>query len=318
MYRDYAPKGVQFHFVYKTLAHPENNGYVNPVTTEERLLHIREAKRIFDGVTIPWLCDNMQNDLKHQLGGLNNPEFIFDPKGKIVRLRDWSSPDELRADLEQLVGRAAKTTSVRDLNLNIKKTATPTAPKGIVPKLPLSGRMQPITAIANTEKSRSPFYAKLRAEADSSLLRTGSGKLYVAFHLDPLLNVCWNNLAKPVEYKITSSGVAKIRPSAGKGPKVEAASDSDPREFLLDISAWKKDQPLALEVRYFACNKEEGWCRPVTQTYELQLTVDADAGTVRSRSGGGRGGFRGGQGGGRGGGRGGFRGAPGNRRRPGP
>ncbi len=238
MYRDYAPKGVQFHFVYKTLAHPENNGYVNPVTVEERLLHIKEAKRVFDGVTIPWLADNIDNDLKNQLGGLNNPEFIFDPQGKIIRLRDWSSPDQLRQDLAKLVGASATTTTVRQLGLKIKDMATPTAKKGVVPKLQLSGPMQPIKAVANTEESKSPFYAKLRAEADSTLLSKGSGKLYIGFHLDPLLSVCWNNLAKPVEYSITSRGKVTVDPAVGSGPKVDVESDSDPREFLVGINGW--------------------------------------------------------------------------------
>ena len=85
IYRDYASKGVQFYFVYKTLAHPENDGYLNLLTLTERLMHIQEAKRTFKGATLPWLCDNMANDLKKALGGLNNPEFISDPEGKIVR-----------------------------------------------------------------------------------------------------------------------------------------------------------------------------------------------------------------------------------------
>ena len=221
------PKGVQFHFVYKTLAHPENNGYVNPVTVEERLLHIREAKRVFEGVTIPWLADNMENDLKNKLGGLNNPEFVFDPDGKIVRLRDWSSPDQLREDLEKLVGASKETTTVRELDLKVKNMATPTAKKGVVPRIQLPGPLQPIKAAANTEGSRSPFFAKLRAEADATLLDKGTGKLYLGFNLDPLLNVCWNNLAKPVEYTITASGQANISPASGTGPKVEAESDSD-------------------------------------------------------------------------------------------
>ena len=46
VYRDYAPKDVRFSYLCKALAHPEPNGYVNPVTLEEHLMHIEEAKRI--------------------------------------------------------------------------------------------------------------------------------------------------------------------------------------------------------------------------------------------------------------------------------
>ena len=257
-------------------------------------MHIREAKRVFGGLTIPWLADNLDNDLKHQLGGLNNPEFIFDPAGKIVRLRDWSSPDQLRQDLVKLVG-SADQTSVRELGLKIEKMAKPSAKLGVVPRIRIPGPMQPIKATPNTKSSKAPFYAKLRAEADASLLSKGNGRLYLGFHLDPLFEVCWNNLAAPVEYSITGGNGTKIEPASGAGPKVNVESDADPREFLLQIGDWKKDATLTLEVRYFACNKKAGWCRPVTQTYELQLTRDQDAGIVRARSGGGRGrgGFRG-------------------------
>jgi hypothetical protein len=60
IYRDYVPKGVKFYYLYKSLAHPELLGYVGPVTFEERLMHIQEAKRTL-GSEITWLCDTMSN-----------------------------------------------------------------------------------------------------------------------------------------------------------------------------------------------------------------------------------------------------------------
>jgi hypothetical protein len=30
--RDYSDRGVKFYYIYKALAHPENNGYVTPFT----------------------------------------------------------------------------------------------------------------------------------------------------------------------------------------------------------------------------------------------------------------------------------------------
>ena len=42
--RDYSPRGVRFFYVYKALAHPELNGYVQPVTLDERLMHVEEAE----------------------------------------------------------------------------------------------------------------------------------------------------------------------------------------------------------------------------------------------------------------------------------
>ncbi|MFT6179569.1 MAG: hypothetical protein ACJA1W_001917 [Akkermansiaceae bacterium] len=92
---------------------------------------------------MPWLCDNMAGDLEKALGGANNSEFIFDPDGKIVVLRDWSSPRQLRADLEKLVGPVEKATSVADLKLSDKVPA-PAAARGIVPRLDVPEGLQSI------------------------------------------------------------------------------------------------------------------------------------------------------------------------------
>ena len=84
VHRDYSPKGVEFYYLYKALAHPELNGYINPVTLEERLMHIAEAKRTL-GSEITWLADRMDNELKHALGNRPNSEFLLDPKGKVLK-----------------------------------------------------------------------------------------------------------------------------------------------------------------------------------------------------------------------------------------
>ena len=101
--RDYAAKGVKFYYIYKALAHPETNGYVTPFNLKERLMHVAEAKRTL-GSRFSWICDSMDNDLKHALGDRPNSEFVVDPKGEIVVSRSWSSPNELREDLANLVG----------------------------------------------------------------------------------------------------------------------------------------------------------------------------------------------------------------------
>jgi hypothetical protein len=84
VFRDYAPKGVKFYYIYKTLAHPEYIGYVNPFTLEERLMHVAEAKRTL-GMEIPWLVDNMENTLKEVLSKrFSNAELIVDAQGKVI------------------------------------------------------------------------------------------------------------------------------------------------------------------------------------------------------------------------------------------
>lgn len=84
--RHYAAKGVRFYYIYKALAHPEINGFISPFTLEERLMHVREAKQRL-GTRFRWLCDTMDNDLKHALGDRPNSEFVIDPEGRVVRKR---------------------------------------------------------------------------------------------------------------------------------------------------------------------------------------------------------------------------------------
>ncbi len=111
MYRDYRDRDVNFYYVYKSLAHPEINGYVMPFSVEERLAHITEFKKI-TGSELPWICDTMDNEFQKGFGGAPNGEFIIDPEGTIVRKRFWSNPRTLRSDLQVLVGPVENPTTI--------------------------------------------------------------------------------------------------------------------------------------------------------------------------------------------------------------
>lgn len=283
IYRDYAPKGVNFYYIYKiykTLAHPELDGYIEPFSLEERLMHVKEAQRTL-GSEITWISDSMSNDLKHALGDSPNSEFVVDPEGKIVRMRAWSRPDELRRDLEQLIGPVENPTRVSDLNLKIEAPPKVNA-SGVVPRVTVPGRMMPVKI--EPQSSSQPFYMKLRAEVDQRFLREGEGVLYLGFHPDPLYHVHWNNLVDPVRYEITTPDGVTVSPATGEGPKVEEPADIDPREFLVEIKkSGDSQEPLQLAVRYFACNDEEGWCIAISQEYAISLELDRDGGRTRSR-----------------------------------
>ena len=140
-----------------------------------------------------------------------------------------------------------------------------------------------------TESNR---YAKLRPEADQELLRTGSGQLYLGFRQDPILGAEWNNLATPPKYRITADGVT-ITPTMAEAERLSVESDTEPREFLVDVKNWEAGKPIKVEIQYFACNKKKGWCKPVTQEFTVWLEQDRTAGMVAGRShfpgGGGRG-----------------------------
>jgi hypothetical protein len=275
IYRDYAPKGVKFYYLYKSLAHSELLGYVGPVTFEERLMHIQEAKRTL-GTEIPWLSDTMTNDLKHAIGDASNSEYVLDPQGKIVRMRNWSNPDLLRKDLEALAGPVSKPITVADLHMKVEPPPK-TAPTGIVPRLKLPAKQfLPLRTQAQVAKSKHPFYTKLRAEGDLGLVRTGAGKMYLGFFLDPIYGVHWNNEVAPVQYEIVAPKGVSVSPVKAAGPKVKQAADADPREFLVEVNRGTSKQPLEMKLRYFACT--DVWCVPVTQEYRITWDVDRDGG----------------------------------------
>ena len=114
--RDYTPKGVQFYYLYKQLAHPELSNYIEPFTLDERLMHVKQAE-VQLGSRIPWITDGMTNELKHALGDMSNAEFIVDPEGRVLERRAWSDPKALRRDLERLIRPVETPTQVSDLDM---------------------------------------------------------------------------------------------------------------------------------------------------------------------------------------------------------
>tara|TARA_B110000495_G_C23026355_1_gene610000 strand:- start:1285 stop:2430 length:1146 start_codon:yes stop_codon:yes gene_type:complete len=267
--RDYKSKGVKFFYIYKALAHPETNGYITPFNLKERLMHVAEAKQTL-GSRIPWICDNMNNDLKHALGNRPNSEFIIDPDGKIVVTRDWSSPGELRSDLNRLVGSVTKPTEISDLKMPTRKPPEK-APTGVVKRLAIPDQLSPRKT--TVKESEVPHYAKLRAEM-------GNGKLYLGFFLDPLYKVHWNNKAPALTYTINTPSGVTVTPAEGKSATVQVDADADPREFLVSVDG-RSSEPITVTVKYFACDDAETFCVPVTQEYLVSFDRDPDGGTRR-------------------------------------
>lgn len=222
----------------------------------------------------------MNNDLKHALGDRPNSEFILDPQGRIVVLRDWSRPESLRKDLEKLVGPVANPTRPEDLDLKIE-IDQPTYKKGIVKRPALPQQMRPLKV--TPAESKDPFFVKLRVEVESSVQRNGAGKVYLGFHLDPIHHVHWNNLAAPLEYEILDLKKDVLSPAKGRFDKVDVESDIDPREFVLTANGLTdaEQKSFRVRVRYFACSDIEGWCKPFTQEYQVSLEADPDGGSAR-------------------------------------
>lgn len=241
-------------------------------------MHVEEARRVL-GSEIGWIADNMANELKHALGNRQNSEYVLDPEGRILRARAWSDPDQLRRDLAEFVGPVENPTEVSDLNMQVMP-APEHAKTGVVPRIEKPGTYRTLISRPQLAKTDEPFYTKLRAEADQDLLRSGEGKLYLAFLLDPLHGVHWNNLAPAMDVELSASEGVRITPAKLQGPKVEEDGDADPREFLVHVKRGDSQEPLGMRFRYFACT--DTWCKPVTQEYLITWEVDRDAGRVRS------------------------------------
>ncbi|MEE9571285.1 MAG: hypothetical protein V3W02_06255 [Gammaproteobacteria bacterium] len=274
--RDYSPQGVVFYYIYKPLAHPEYNNYIAPVTIEERLMHVEEAKRVL-GTSFNWLADTMDNVFHDAMGKTPNSELVIDPDGVIVVARAWSDPEQLRRDMERLIGPVDHPTMIADLDLPTQPLP-PTVAKGIVPRIDKPAGMLPIEIAPVLDSTDIPFYVKIRAEGDPGILANGTGTMYLGFHLDPLYRVHWNNEAGPVEYELTPPPGVTVTPAQGVGPDVEAPADADPREFLVDVTADSVDEPLVLDVFYFACDDALTFCIPVNQSYRVYLQQDMNHG----------------------------------------
>ena len=246
-----------------------------PVTLQERMMHIQEAKRTL-GTDMDWLSDSMTNDLKHAIGDASNSEFVLDPEGRIVRMRLWSDPEVLREDLVALVGPVDNPTSIADLDMEVAPPPEE-APTGVVERIELDSDFHPLVARPELSKTKTPFYVKLRAAAENELLRTGKGELYVGFFLDPIYQVHWNNEVAPVQYQIDVPEGMSISPDRAQGPTPEVPSDADPREFVLEVDRGTSTEPVRMTFNYYACT--EIWCNPVRQEYLISWDIDRDSGT---------------------------------------
>ena len=305
---DYRDKGVQFYFLFQSLTHPENWGYVQPTSIQERFAQIDHAEDLLK-TSIPWLADTMDNEMKLHFGMTPNSQFVFDQDGTILHRASWGRGSSMREWLTELVGPSQNITTVAELDMPSFGSQRTNPNSVLIERKSVDGVAVPLKVAAGGEeieaealKSRaygeSNRYAKLRPEADQQLINTGTGKLYLGFRQDPILGAKWNNLAAPPKYRITADGVT-VTPTMAEAEKLDVESDTEPREFLVDVQNWEAGKPIKVEIQYFACNKEEGWCKPVTQDFTVWLEQDSTAGMVNGRShfpgGGGRaGGQRGG------------------------
>ena len=282
VYRDYKDQDVDFYFVYQTLQHPENHSYVQAFSMKERFLQLEVAKKEY-ATTVPWLLDTFDNNWKAYFQVRPNSEIIFDNKGRMVHVQPWVSQPNLRNALEKIFGPVENPTQVADLGLPEIQPVSGGDRTDVVKRVKVSGNA--LTVSFRPLMSEQTYYAKLRPEIDQALYDSGKGQMYIGLHLDPIYKVHWNNYEKPVTYQLSLPEGVSASPLKGEGPLPDVDTDKDPREFLIDIDNWKaRDEPIGIDIFYVACNKEEGWCKPVKQSYEIHLKHDKLQGKVHGRS----------------------------------
>ena len=276
MFQDYNDK-VNFYYVYSNIQHFETNGIVAPYSIAEKMMHIAEAKRR-TGSSIPWICDTMDNQLKKALHASPNAEFVIGPNGKVIKKRFWSDPSTLRSDLENIIGAIANPTKVENVKARFKNESRKIA-SGVIPRLKLPKRLSPVIVEPQATEDGAPFFVKLRAESDFHLISKNKGQLYLAFHVDPLHKVHWNNQSGQFRVKLHDASGVKFDQLEMVSPKVAEPSDIDPREFLIDVEFKDEPKPIELTAQFTVCDDAETFCLPVKQRFKINVKRDEYGGT---------------------------------------
>ncbi|MEM1225542.1 MAG: hypothetical protein AAGJ40_07580 [Planctomycetota bacterium] len=265
--RDYLPKDVQFFYFYKSLRHPELNGYVEAQNMKERLLQLAEARTML-GTKLPWIADTIDNQLRDGLKSRSNSMYLISPGGNIVFAADRLDGVSLREALGERVGNVDRPTRETDLNLprlpryrqsaNVDTDTRVSRPDGLV------------IVTTKPKAASETYYVKLRAEADNDLLKTGTGRLFLGFYPDPIHGVHWNNLTTPMKYSLTLPDGVKVTPAEANAKKGPGDKDVEPRQFWVDIESDSPGASFELSMHYFGCT--ETMCKALTQDYTVQLT----------------------------------------------
>ena len=265
-YADYKDKEVQFFYFYKSLRHPELEGYMQAQNLSERLLQLAEARKKL-GTKVPWIADTMDDEIRIGLRSGSWSVYLISPEGEIVYASDRIDDSSLRTALTKEVGEVSSPTSVADLNLPAiarpGKLVNEDSDWGVA-------RPEGLTILRLIPGSpNDTYYVKLRAEADETLLKTGTGRLFLGFYPDPIHDAHWNNLAQPMKYKLTLPKGVTATPTEASAKKQPGDSDTNPRQFWVDISSEKPFNELKLKFDYFACTAD--MCLPLTHEYTIQM-----------------------------------------------
>ena len=80
-FADYKGEDIQFYYFYKSLRHPELEGYVQAQNMQERLLQLAELRKKL-GTQVPWISDTIDDSMRIGLGANSQSVYLIHPKGK--------------------------------------------------------------------------------------------------------------------------------------------------------------------------------------------------------------------------------------------
>ncbi len=287
---DNSEMGVQFLCVYKKLRHPELDGYVEAQNISERVMMVERIEQQLGG-KIPWIIDDMDDNISETLRSGSRSVYLVSPSGKIVN--GWARGDEqeLRQALNKAVGTPKRITTAEELHL---------------PELQRAKRRNNIQTDTSIERGDGLYivkttphdteqihYVKMRAEAEPTLLEQGTGRLALGFFPDPLYDAHWNNLATPMKYTMSLPEGVSATPSAASAKQGRGDSDSEPRQFWVDIDGATPGDKIDITYHYFAC--APGICLALSHTYTIEITPEGKGASTYGFNRGKRGANRGGE-----------------------
>jgi hypothetical protein len=266
---DYAPKDVQFFFVYKSLRHPELDGYVEAQNISERLLMVKEVKKKL-GTKVPWIVDAMDDNIRIALNSGSQSVYLISPEGKIVKGWGKLKEQELRQMLSDKVGAASTLTTIKDLDLPVVKRYEKRLNEDTNTTI---HRPEGLNILSIEPKNpEDTYYVKLRAEADRNLIETGNGKLVLGFFPDPILDAHWNNLTPPMKYVLELPEGVIASPQEASAKKGPGDSDTEPRQFWVDIKGATPADKIELTFHYYGCTSS--MCMALTHKYTINITPE--------------------------------------------
>lgn len=266
---DYATLGVQFYYFYKSLRHPELDGRVEPLNINERLLHIAEAQEKL-GTNVPWISDTLEDSMRISLRAGPNSVYLIAPDGEIVFAAYEIDRESLRAALTEHIGPIEQPTVADDLDL--PRVSRPARQVNEDTQVRVERPTNMVILKITPTTPDQTYYVKLRAEAEPELLRTGTGRLFLGFYPDPIYDAKWNNLTPQLKYVLELPEGVSATPVEASAAAGEGDTDTEPRQFWVDIESDGRPGDITLTMHYYGCTPE--MCMAMSHQYTISFVSE--------------------------------------------